>query len=157
MLRANFVTVPDRSLVQSMADTQAAAATGSPAPLSHLPESSEELAAMATLEISVGGTLLKLHREVMASGSRVLRQALCCCGDGGSDSAAAASQAAAVQAAFEGHDQHAVHTFLKLLYNQTVVDEIPAGASVWPELLALADKLDAPAVLQASQGCKCCQ
>ena len=110
---------------------------------------------MATLEISVGGTRRKLHREVAACGSRVLRAALCCCGSGGSGSAAAASEAAAVQAAFEGHDQHTVHTFLKLLYNQAAAEEIPAGAGVWPDLLALADKLDAPAVLQVRQERQC--
>jgi hypothetical protein len=61
-----------------MLGTQPAAASGSSSPLAHLPDSSEDLAAMADLEISVGGARLPLHSAVLASGSRVLREALCC-------------------------------------------------------------------------------
>lgn len=140
-----------------MLDTQPAAASGSSSPLAHLPDSSDDLAAMADLEISVGGARLPLHSAVLASGSRVLREALCCqqCyGGSGGGSTMGASQVAAVQEAFEGCNQQVVQTFLKLLYNPTVVDDIPAEAS-WPDVLALADKLDAPAALQVMSALRC--
>ena len=69
---------------------------------------------------------------------------------GGSGSKVGASHAAAVQAAVEGFDQQVSHTFLKLLYSQAAAKDIPADASYWPDVLALADKLDAPAVLQVN-------
>ena len=92
---------------------------------------------------------MPLHSQVVASSSRVLREAPCRGGGGGS-SKVGASQAAAVQETFEGCEQQVVPTFLRLFYNQTAAEEIPADASIWRELLALADKLDAPAVLQVT-------
>ena len=82
-----------------MASTSASAPPeGGPDPsIAHLPDASEELARTADLTIIVEGQELKLHSAVAASGSRVLRTALCACESGGSGGAAAA-----VQAAFEG-------------------------------------------------------
>lgn len=139
----------------SLAQAVAAAATRAPStpdgpclPLSldHLPDASEELARTSDLTIEHQGASLPLHSQVLASGSRVLRTALC--GDAGGGSAA--GRTAAVQQAFQGHSLEDVCTFLRLMYNSN------AGCSMVPmgrlrAVLTLADKLDYCTVLDVSR------
>lgn len=119
--------------------------------LAHLPDSSEELAAMADVEITLEGCALPLHRVTLASGSRVLRTALCSCSGSVSASAAArSSEAAAVQAAFEGHSLLDVQLFLSILYDPMTANHLDFVETNWDGLLGLAVKLDAQAVLQVT-------
>ncbi|KAL4433657.1 hypothetical protein ABPG75_000098 [Micractinium tetrahymenae] len=123
--------------------------------LDHLPDVSEELAASADLAITLDGCQLPLHSAVLAAGSRVLRQALVGAASGGG----AASQAAAVQQAFERHPLPDVLLCLKLLYSGSAAADSTGEARDLTGVVALADKLDAAAVLQASMrstcGCWC--
>jgi hypothetical protein len=119
--------------------------------LEHLPDASEELAALADFEITVDGCALPLHRATLASGSRVLRTALCSCsGSGGSSSADRAPEAAAVQAAFEGYSLRDVQNFLTILYDQMTANGLNFAETSWKGILALAMKLDAQSVLQVT-------
>ena len=122
----------------------------------HLPDCSEELAAAADLEV-VEGVPLKLHSQVLASGSRVLRHALCGCADASSTAspAAAASRAAAVLRAFDGFGLADVQIFLKLLYDPSLLEasepHVGESPNAWQNLLMLGDKLDAPSAIEASR------
>ncbi|KAL4433659.1 hypothetical protein ABPG75_000100 [Micractinium tetrahymenae] len=115
--------------------------------LDHLPDSSEELAASADLIITLLGCQLPLHSSVLAAGSRVLRQALV----GAAAAGGAASKVAAVQQAFSGHPVADVRLLLKLLYSSWAGADSVAQADALKGVVELADKLDAPVVLQ---GCE---
>jgi hypothetical protein len=117
--------------------------------LAHLPDASEELAALADLEITVDGCALPLHRVTLASGSRVLRTALCSCSSSVKGRAAArAAEAAAVQAAFEGFSLLDVQLFLKIVYHPLKGLELVLAETNWDGLVSLAVKLDATPVLE---------
>jgi len=125
----------------------------------YLPDASVELAGIADITICHEGATLQLHSAVLASGSRVLRTALCgsCAGSSATTlcgSGSAESKSAAVQCAFEGHSLADVKLFLKLLYNTAAADEVET-ADDFGGMVRLVDKLDAPAVLQASKPCAC--
>ncbi|KAL4433665.1 hypothetical protein ABPG75_000106 [Micractinium tetrahymenae] len=111
---------------------------------SHLPNISEELLAKADFAICHGGAYLALHSAMLANGSKVLRQALSDVHGAGSG-----AQAAAVQQAFGGHPLADVQLFLKLLYNGHAAAAGITDADALPGVVALAIKLEAPAVLQA--------
>lgn len=115
------------------------------AALDYLPDASDELAGCADLIISVDSHPLHLHSAVLATGSRVLRTAVC-----GGVRGDAASKTMAVQHAFEGHRLEDVCAFLRLLYNPLEAEQM--GLEELERVLVLTDKLDAPIVLQGSCG-----
>ena len=122
--------------------------------LAHLPHMSEGLVEAADVTVSLGGTPVKLHSQVLASGSRVWCTALFECGDitacGGG---AAAAAAAAVERSLEGHSLPDVQTFLRLLYDASAVQSMKEKQiSSWQGVLQLASKLDAPGVLRVRRG-----
>lgn len=130
----------------------------------HLPDGSQELAAAADLPLTLDACTLPLHSQVLAAGSRVLRTSLCgtraAAGSiggergGGVESGGGLdpTAAAAVQRAFEGHSLQDVQQFLKFLYSPVAVAAVPASLAAFRGVILLADKLDAPVVLQVRWG-----
>ena len=128
--------------------------------LAHLPDGSQELAAAADVSVALDGCTLPLHSQVLASGSRVLRTVLLSTGGAAASSGEVAGSgsggggrldptaAAAVQRAFEGHSLQDATQFLKLLYSPVAVADTPASLEALRGAIRLADKLDAPAVLE---------
>lgn len=131
--------------------TSKSVAEGCKREFDHLPDCSEELAAAANLLITLDGCQLPLHSQVLAAGSRVLRQALAGAASGGG----APSQQAAVQEAFSGLPLAHVMLFLKLLYSGYGAAEQARDTAALTGAVALADKLDAPSVLQVDGGLGC--
>ena len=128
---------------------RASPAPGGPlAALAHLPDASEDLARTADLTVGLAGVQLKLHSAVLSAGSRVWRTALCACGAGGGGGGGGA---AAIARSLEGHELPDVRTFLRLLYDPTVVERMnDVELASWQGVLELASKLDAPTVLWVS-------
>ncbi|KAL4433668.1 hypothetical protein ABPG75_000109 [Micractinium tetrahymenae] len=116
--------------------------------LGHLPDGGDQLAACADIIVILHGRLLPLHSAVLAAGCRTLRQALAAAGS-------AASKAAAVQGAFEGQPLADAQLFLRCLYSSTAAVDSVGDPWSLAGVAALADKLDAPAVLQACDARLC--